>query len=134
MIYFLLQSPCVNTNLSANYLGYPIWKSFGLLEVRKYDKALLHWLSYWVLYALLWNLENLVYFLIDGGSFPVWYKTLKLLVILWLINPNYLGALYIYTIFMDEVYELHKEKALEGLYFIVEKVNRALDWLLNKLG
>ncbi len=102
--------------------------------MRKHDRAHIHWLSYWVIYALLWNLENFVYFLIDVGSFSTWYKGVKLLLVLWLIHPNYLGALFIYTIFMDEVYEGSKEKALDYLYSIVDKVSRALDWVLSKLG
>jgi hypothetical protein len=39
-------------------LGYPMWQSFSLLEVKKYEKALIQWLSYWILYALLWKTES----------------------------------------------------------------------------
>lgn len=41
-------------------LVYPIWQSFNLLEVKKYEKALIQWLAYWILYALLWKTESLL--------------------------------------------------------------------------
>ena len=37
-----------------------MWQSFRLLEIKKYEKLLIQWLSYWIIYALLWKLEILL--------------------------------------------------------------------------
>lgn len=37
-----------------------MWQSFRLLEIKKYEKQLIQWLSYWIIYALLWKLEILL--------------------------------------------------------------------------
>lgn len=40
-----------------------MWQSFSLLEVKKYEKALIQWLAYWIIYALLWKLEAFLCYL-----------------------------------------------------------------------
>lgn len=52
-----------NTKIHLNPLGYPMWQSFSLLEVKKYEKALIQWLAYWIIYALLWKLEAFLCYL-----------------------------------------------------------------------
>jgi TB2/DP1, HVA22 family len=37
---------------------YPIWQSLKLLEIKKYDKGIIQWLSYWILYAVFWKAES----------------------------------------------------------------------------
>jgi hypothetical protein len=41
-------------------LGYPMWQSFNLLEVKKYEKALIQWLAYWIIYSLYWKTESVL--------------------------------------------------------------------------
>jgi hypothetical protein len=55
--------------VSASVL-YPIWQSLKVLEVKKYEKALIQWLAYWIIYAVFWKAESLVmtlaYDFLDG--------------------------------------------------------------------
>jgi len=54
--HFLLDGILVSLSLL-----YPMYHSFNLLELKKYEKSLILWLSYWLLYALFWNLERLIF-------------------------------------------------------------------------
>ena len=40
-----------------------MWQSFRLLEIKKYENALIQWLSYWIIYALLWKAESLLFYI-----------------------------------------------------------------------
>ena len=62
------------------------------------------------------------------------YKLLKLLFIIWLIHPEYLGALYLYTLVIEDLFERHKDKVLNLSYAIVQRLTKTSDKALQYLG
>ncbi len=41
-------------------VGYPIWRSYKVVEAKKFDNELIQWLTYWVLFAMISKLEDYV--------------------------------------------------------------------------
>lgn len=39
-------------------VGYPIWRSYKVVEAKKFDNELVQWLTYWVLFAMISKLED----------------------------------------------------------------------------
>ncbi|WVZ51709.1 hypothetical protein U9M48_002824 [Paspalum notatum var. saurae] len=62
------------------------------------------WLAYWLLYSFITLMEMVLQPLIHW--IPVWYE-LKLLVMAWLVLPNFRGAAFIYNKFVREQVKKH---------------------------
>ena len=83
-------------------LGYPIWRSYKVVEAKKFDDELTLWLFFWILHASVRQLETFssVFSTLLSVEMPGYlhylYKLVKLLVSVWLFHPHYRGALYIY--------------------------------------
>jgi hypothetical protein len=41
-------------------LAYPVFHSFTLLEIKKFDKSQVQWLSYWLIYAVTIKAESIL--------------------------------------------------------------------------
>ena len=74
-------------------VAYPIWRSYKVVEAKKYDKELILWLSFWMIHASIVRLED---FLVLGIKVVIpelqwgfWYRLLRLTFFTWLIHPNY---------------------------------------------
>ena len=39
-------------------LGYPIWRSYKVVEAKKFDHELIQWLSFWIIHAALNHIEG----------------------------------------------------------------------------
>ena len=39
-------------------LGYPIWRSYKVVEAKKFDNELIQWLSFWIIHAFLNKIED----------------------------------------------------------------------------
>jgi hypothetical protein len=52
--------------LIAACVGYPVFQSFALLEIKRFDKSLVQWLAYWIIYSVLFKMESiLLYYATD---------------------------------------------------------------------
>lgn len=77
-------------------LGYPIWRSYKVVEARKYDDELIQWLTFWVLSSCLNKAEDFLHFTCFTIRGYFLYKLTRLLFITWMIHPKYKGALFLY--------------------------------------
>lgn len=59
---------------------------------------------------------------------------MKLLFTLWLIHPEFLGAMYLYCRVNDDLYERHRETLLVKLHLAVSKVTSLTSRVLFKLS
>jgi hypothetical protein len=77
-------------------LGYPIWRSYKVLEAKKFDNELIQWLTFWVLVSSLSKTEDALQ--VIGISLRTFfmYRLSRLMLIAWMIHPKYQGALYLY--------------------------------------
>jgi hypothetical protein len=62
------------------------------------------------------------------------YKLFKLAFTLWLIHPDFLGALYLYTVFNDAYYERLKDTFLYKLHSLISRGVNLSQNLLSKLA
>ena len=115
-------------------LGYPIWRSYKVIEAVKVDNDTFLWLVFWIIYAAINKAETALAFsisLVYSGN-PTWivyvYKLLKLLVQVWLFHPNFQGALYIYYKFLGKY---QKKVEPEQVKFVKNILTEA-DSILNK--
>ena len=44
-------------------LGYPIWRSYKVVEARKFDHELIQWLSFWMIHAAVNKFEDALTFI-----------------------------------------------------------------------
>ncbi|KAJ6297292.1 hypothetical protein OIU77_006419 [Salix suchowensis] len=79
-------------------LLYPLYASVIAIESpsREDDKQ---WLAYWIIYSFLTLAEMLLQPLLEW--IPIWYS-LKLLLVAWLVLPQFMGAAFIYERFVRE--------------------------------
>lgn len=78
---------------------YPIWRSYKVVEAKKFDDELICWLTYWVLHALVTRSEDALLSCANlFGGVPAagrlahaitFYKIAKLLFVMWMIHPKY---------------------------------------------
>ena len=61
------------------------------------------------------------------------YKFVKLLLILWLTHPDYLGAFYLYHRTNERLFERHKDAFLERLYLRVTFLTGVSHRMLERL-
>ncbi|PKA47456.1 Protein HVA22 [Apostasia shenzhenica] len=90
-------------------LLYPLYASIQAIESpSKLDDE--QWLAYWILYSFLTLMEMLaepvLYWI------PIWYQ-IKLVVVAWLVLPQFRGASFIYERFVRE--QLKKFRAKGGI-------------------
>ncbi|KAK9684313.1 hypothetical protein RND81_10G201500 [Saponaria officinalis] len=79
-------------------LLYPLYASVVAIESpSKEDDE--QWLAYWILYSFLTLTEIVLQPLLEW--MPIWY-TLKLLLVSWLVLPQFRGAAFIYQKFVRE--------------------------------
>ncbi|KAL9266667.1 HVA22-like protein [Drosera capensis] len=79
-------------------LLYPLYASVMAIESpsRLDDEQ---WLAYWIIYSFLTLLEMVLQPLLEW--IPIWYS-LKLLLVAWLVLPQFRGAAFIYQKFVRE--------------------------------
>ena len=73
---------------------YPVWRSFKLLEAKKFDIELILWLTFWMIQAVVTKCEDFFafgYFYISSDHYQsgYFYRLLKIVVYVWLIHPKY---------------------------------------------
>lgn len=75
---------------------YPVYQSYKALEDRSNEKNQ-QWLTYWIVYGCLNALEGTV---LRPFTFiyPNFFYILKIMILMWLVNPSQLGATLIYHI------------------------------------
>ncbi|XP_015955626.1 HVA22-like protein e [Arachis duranensis] len=78
-------------------LLYPLYASVIAIEsTSKYDEQ---WLAYWIIYSFLSLMEMLLQPLLEWV--PIWYDV-KLLVVAWLVLPQFKGAAFLYERFVRQ--------------------------------
>ncbi|KAF2311525.1 hypothetical protein GH714_024564 [Hevea brasiliensis] len=79
-------------------LLYPLYASVMAIEnPSKMDDE--QWLAYWIIYSFLTLTEMVFQFILEW--IPVWY-TLKLVLVAWLVLPQFRGAAFIYERYVRE--------------------------------
>ncbi|XP_055801936.1 HVA22-like protein e [Solanum dulcamara] len=79
-------------------LIYPLYASIVAIEsTSKLDDE--QWLAYWILYSLLTLVEMLFQPILNW--IPIWYDV-KLIVVAWLVLPQFRGATFIYETYVRE--------------------------------
>ncbi|XP_057516793.1 HVA22-like protein e [Amaranthus tricolor] len=79
-------------------LLYPLYASVMAIESPTKDDDE-QWLAYWILYSFLTLSEMLLQPLLEW--IPIWY-TVKLLLVSWLVLPQFRGAAFIYERFVRD--------------------------------
>ena len=124
-------------------VGYPIWRSYKVVEAKKFDNELIQWLTYWVIHALLTKVEDVLgrtlhfvsVYVFDLGYFQVGflYKLVKLLIVMWLINPKYQGALLIYFRYLESAFKHREESIRATLSLQIRQSKDGIDSLCRKV-
>ncbi|GMH01136.1 hypothetical protein Nepgr_002975 [Nepenthes gracilis] len=79
-------------------LLYPLYASVMAIESpSKEDDE--QWLAYWILYSFLTLMEMVLQSLLEW--IPIWY-TLKLVLVSWLVLPQFRGAAFLYEKFVKQ--------------------------------
>eukprot|EP01026_Neomeris_dumetosa_P041901 TRINITY_DN3477_c1_g2_i1.p1 TRINITY_DN3477_c1_g2~~TRINITY_DN3477_c1_g2_i1.p1 ORF type:complete len:173 (-),score=13.34 TRINITY_DN3477_c1_g2_i1:327-824(-) len=97
--------------------AYPAYQSFRAIE-SKGSKDDTQWLTYWVVYAFIHAIEDVGLFILEWV--PLYYEV-KLLLLCWLILPQFQGATLLYTDFVKPFLLKYKDqiapwmKTTEGL-------------------
>lgn len=97
-------------------VGYPIWRSYKVIEAKKFDNELIQWLTYWLAHALFSKAEDTLTTARDltstylvtinmGLTLRVAYKLVKVLIVLWMIHPKYQGALLLYYSILEKPFK-----------------------------
>ena len=93
----------MNTDLFAGILdafnmaicvAYPIWRSYKVVESKKFDNELILWLSFWMISATVNKIEDFTYIILDfmiadSPPFSYSYKLLRMTFMAWLMHPKY---------------------------------------------
>ena len=126
-------------------VGFPIWRSYKVVEAKKFDNELIQWLTYWVLFSCLTRLEDygvyymslFSYYIIDlhsqGRIIALLYKLIKLTMIAWMIHPNYQGALLLYSKYIEKPFRDHEENIRDSISYRLETSKSYLTQLCDKL-
>ncbi|XP_020237081.1 HVA22-like protein e isoform X1 [Cajanus cajan] len=79
-------------------LLYPLYASVVAIEsTSKLDDE--QWLAYWIIYSFLTLMEMVLQSLLEW--IPIWYDV-KLLVVAWLVLPQFKGATFLYERFVRQ--------------------------------
>merc|ERR1719240_2390132 len=85
--------PFLNVCLLAAEYGYPAVETAKVVRTKTDKDGLVQWTTYWVLIALLLVVESWLSTIFD--MIPL-FGELKLLVLAWLIHPEFMGATYLW--------------------------------------
>ncbi|XP_059641041.1 HVA22-like protein e [Cornus florida] len=105
-------------------LLYPLYASVVAIESpSKVDDE--QWLAYWILYSFLTLMEMLLLPILEW--IPIWYDV-KLILVAWLVLPQFLGAAFVYERFVREnirkyrgiEHHHHKSPNVKGKYKFVD--------------
>ena len=130
-------------------VGFPVWRSYKVVDAKKFDQELVLWLTYWVIFAVITKLEDFVWqCVLIFGSFEnprssiffFTYQLLKLLFCLWMVHPRYQGSLLIYYQFLNTLASSNEKNYKKKVYTALNKskivaqngINFALRLLIKK--
>ena len=95
---------------------YPIWRSYKVVEAKKFDSELIRWLVYWLIYSSVSKIEDLFVYLLSFfiSRLPghMFYVLMRILFFSWLMHPTYQGALLIYFKWLEPTF-VEKKKYFE---------------------
>ena len=77
-------------------VGYPSWRSYKVVEAKKFDSEMLLWLSFWLVYSSVLKAEDALEYIVPQVLHGYTYRLLRILFFAWLIHPHYQGALVVY--------------------------------------
>ena len=117
---------------------YPVWRSFKLLEAKKFDIELILWLTFWMIQAVVTKFEDFFafgYFQIRSDHYQsgYFYRLLKIVVYVWLIHPKYQGALIIYYKQIEPFFKMAETQLRENTIQALMRMFLALDQLEVKV-
>jgi receptor expression-enhancing protein 5/6 len=85
--------PFLNVIVLGTQYGYPAVETAKVVRSKSDKDGLVQWTTYWVLIALILVVESWLSSIFD--MIPL-FGELKLLVLTWLIHPEFLGATYLW--------------------------------------
>jgi receptor expression-enhancing protein 5/6 len=85
--------PFLNVILLGTQYGYPAVETAKVVRSKSQKEELVQWTTYWVLIALILVIESWLSSIFD--MIPL-FGELKLLILAWLIHPEFLGATYLW--------------------------------------
>ncbi|KAK7282072.1 hypothetical protein RIF29_10590 [Crotalaria pallida] len=99
-------------------LLYPLYASVVAIESpSKIDDE--QWLAYWIIYSFLTLAEMVLQPILEW--IPIWYDV-KLLMVAWLVLPQFKGAAYLYERFVREYIRKHvTEKEHQQVHHQIQK-------------
>lgn len=96
---------------------YPSWRSYKVVEAKKFDNEMLLWLSFWLIHAFVTKAEDVLTAvgacvcgadLLGGYT----YRLVRILFFVWLIHPSYQGALFVYSNYFFNWYRAYHKPLL----------------------
>ncbi|XP_021908989.1 HVA22-like protein e [Carica papaya] len=111
-------------------LLYPLYASVMAIEsTSKVDDQ--QWLAYWILYSFLTLTEMLLQSILEWV--PMWY-TMKLLLVTWMVLPQFRGAAFIYERFVREQFKKQGLVRGDGEHSHAGARNKFVHFVLPKKG
>ncbi len=80
----------LNTFSMAICVAYPIYRSYKVVEAKKFDNELILWLSFWMISATITKFEDFALVLVDllmERPLSYTYKLVRIAFMAWLIHP-----------------------------------------------
>ncbi|PKU78725.1 protein HVA22-like [Dendrobium catenatum] len=111
-LFWTLLSHLISLAGPALMLLYPLYASVQAIEsTSKLDDE--QWLAYWIIYSFITLMEMIAAPILYW--IPIWYK-IKLLLVAWLVLPQFRGASFIYERFVREKMRMHRARAAQRAY------------------
>ena len=107
-------------------MAYPVWRSYKVVEAKKFDDELIRWLVYWLLYSATCKAEDFgILRVVQYLDAQILYGVLRILFFSWLMHPKYQGSLLLYVKWLEPAYTREKPR-IEA--WVKEKVDEGLQW------
>ncbi|KAH0461734.1 hypothetical protein IEQ34_009309 [Dendrobium chrysotoxum] len=111
-LFWTLLSHLISLAGPALMLLYPLYASVKAIESEsKLDDE--QWLAYWIIYSFMTLMEMIAAPILYW--IPIWYK-MKLLLVAWLVLPQFRGASFIYERYVREKMKMYRAKAAQRAY------------------
>jgi receptor expression-enhancing protein 5/6 len=113
--------PFLNVILLGTQYGYPAVETAKVVRSKSEKDGLVQWTTYWVLIALILVVESWLSSIFD--MIPL-FGELKLLMLAWLIHPEFLGATYLWYAHLKAPFAQLEAFALAHFGNLIEKLKK----------
>ena len=110
---------------------YPIWRSYKVVEAKKFDNELIRWLVYWVLFSFVTKTEDFFssFFSLLLGSAPqssYFYRVSRISFFAWLMHPKYQGSRLIYHRYLEPQFSANQELIQDSAFQLLSNASERL--------